>query len=209
MTTINSTNSLLLILTWNANGLKQNKDELIFLLQDKNIDIALISEMHFTPNSCINIYGYKAYFACHPDGTSHAGAAIYIKSNLSHHPLPPYIFPHIQASGISIITQNNIPINISSVYSLPGIGINIGQFSDYFSTLGHRFISGGDFNAKHPKWGNRSPNTRGRVLLNCITNHNLSTLAPLILLIGPPIIADYPTSWTFLFTNCQVIFTAL
>jgi hypothetical protein len=63
MTTNNITNSSLFILTWNANGLKQHKDELLFLLQVKNIDIAQISETHFTPNSCINIYGYKAYFA--------------------------------------------------------------------------------------------------------------------------------------------------
>ncbi|VVC39080.1 Endonuclease/exonuclease/phosphatase, partial [Cinara cedri] len=99
-------------------------------LTDKNIDIALISETHFIPNSCINVHGYKGYFACHPDGSSHAGLALYIKSNLSHYPLPPYIFPHIQASG-------------------------------------------GDYNAKNPNWGNRSPNTRGRALLNCITYNNL------------------------------------
>jgi exonuclease III len=178
MTTNNTTNSVLLILIWNANGLKQHKDELLFLLQDKNIDIALISEIHFTPNSCINIYGYKGYFACHPDGSSHAGAALYIKSNISHYPLPLYIFPHIQAFSVSIITQNNIPMNISSIYSPPGIGINASQFSDYFSTIGHRFISGGDYNAKNPKWGNRSPNTRGRALLNCIIYNNLSRLAP-------------------------------
>jgi len=114
MTTNNLSNSSLLILTWNANGLKQHKDELLFLLKNP----------FYTPKSCINIYGYKAYFVCHPDGTSHAGAAIYIKSNLSHHPLPPYIFPHIQASGVSIITQNNIPINISSIYNPPSLGID-------------------------------------------------------------------------------------
>jgi hypothetical protein len=79
------------------------------------------------------------------------GAAIYIKSNLSNNHLPPYIFLHIQASGVSIITQNNIPINISSIYSPPDPGINVVQFSDYFSTLGHRFISGRDFNAKNQK----------------------------------------------------------
>lgn len=94
MTTNNTTNSALLILTWNANGLKQHKDELLFLLQDKNIDIALISKTHFTSNSCINIYGYKGYSACHPDGSSHAGAALYIKSNLSHF-LYPLIYSRI------------------------------------------------------------------------------------------------------------------
>jgi hypothetical protein len=44
--------------------------------------------------------------------------------------------------------------------------------------LGHRFISDGDFNSKNPAWGNRSPNTRGRALKQCINNKNYSLIAP-------------------------------
>jgi hypothetical protein len=178
MTNNNTANSSLLILTWNANGLKQHKDEFLFLLQDKNINIALIYETHFTSNSCINIHEYKAYFACYPDGTSHVGAALYIKSNSSHYPLLSYIFPHIQAFGVSILSQNNVPINTSAIYSPPGLGITVNLFSDYFSTLSHRFVSGGDFNSKNPKWGNRSRNTRGWAFFHSITNNNLLALGP-------------------------------
>lgn len=35
-----------------------------------------------------------------------------------------------------------------------------------------------DFNSKNPAWGNRSPNTRGRALKQCINNNNYSSIAP-------------------------------
>jgi hypothetical protein len=37
-----------IILLWNANGLKQNEPELLDLLIDKKIDIAFITETHYT-----------------------------------------------------------------------------------------------------------------------------------------------------------------
>ena len=88
MTTSPNVNYPLSIFSWNANGLRQHINELQHILSETNADIALISETHFTPNTCAKIYGFNAYFSCHPDGTAHAGAAIYIKSNIPiiHHP---------------------------------------------------------------------------------------------------------------------------
>jgi len=161
LTTSPNVNYPLSIFSWNANGLRQHLNELQHILSETNTDIALISETHFTPNTCAKIYGFNAYFSCHPDGTAHAGAAIYIKSNISHHSLPPYSTTHIQAVSVSLVVPNIIPVTVSAVYCPPGLIITSDHFSNYFSTLGHRFISGGDFNSKNPAWGNRSPNTRG------------------------------------------------
>jgi len=88
------------------------------ILLETNADIALISETHFTPNICAKIYGFNAYFSCHPDGKAHAGVAIYIKSNITHHSLPPYSTPHIQAASASLVVPNNIPVTVSAVFAL-------------------------------------------------------------------------------------------
>ena len=40
---------------------------------------------------------------------------------------------------------------------------------EYFETLGPRFIAGGDYNAKHPRWGSRLTTTRGRELHKATT----------------------------------------
>ena len=87
-TTYNSfTNNSLTILSWNANGLKNHKDEFLITLQEKRIDIALISETHFTNNYSLNLPGFRSYQTNHPDGTAHAGAAIYVRSSLASHQL--------------------------------------------------------------------------------------------------------------------------
>ncbi|KAL4108230.1 hypothetical protein QTP88_018466 [Uroleucon formosanum] len=86
--------------------IRQHINELQHILSKNNADIALISETLFTPNTCAKIYGFNAYFSCHPNGTAHAGAAIYIKSNITHHSLPPYSTPHIRAASVSLVVPN-------------------------------------------------------------------------------------------------------
>ena len=177
MITNTSKNHSLTIFSWNTSGLEQHLIELQHILQKTDTDIALISETHFTPNSCAKIYDFTVHFSSYPDSTVHAGAAIYIKSNIAHHSLPPYITPHKQVSGVSIVMHNNIPVTVYAVYCSPGITTTLDYFSNYFSTSGHRFISDGDCNSKNPTWGNRSPNTRDRALQQRIINKNYLSLA--------------------------------
>lgn len=186
MTTNPIVNHPLSIFSWNANGLRQHFKEFQHILLETNTNIALIPETYFTPITCAKIHGFNAYPSCHPDSTARAGAAIYIKSNITHHSLSPCSTPHIQAASVSLVVPNNIPVTVSAVYWPPGLTTTSSLFSNYFSTLGHRFISGGDFNPKNPAWGNRSPNTRGRALQQCINNKNYSSLAP-----------QGPTYWHF------------
>jgi len=55
----NVTNKYLLILQFNANSLKNYVHELENVLHSKRIDIALITETHFTKYSSIYILDYK------------------------------------------------------------------------------------------------------------------------------------------------------
>ncbi|CAG4980711.1 unnamed protein product [Colias eurytheme] len=52
------------------------------------------------------------------------------------------------------------------------------------SYLGNKFISGGDWNAKHTYWGSRISLPRGRSLKSCLDTHHLT-----------PISTGEPTSW--------------
>lgn len=76
------TNNSLLILQFNANGLKNHAQELELILNDKRIDIALITETHFTKYIKIYFPGYKLIHTNHPDNTAHGGVAIYVKSTI-------------------------------------------------------------------------------------------------------------------------------
>lgn len=76
-TTNNSvTQNSIMILSWNVNGLKNHKVEFHITLQEKRIDIALISETHFTNSYSFNIPGFRLNHINHPDETAHAGTAI-------------------------------------------------------------------------------------------------------------------------------------
>jgi hypothetical protein len=165
-----TTNSLTIVI-WNCNGIMQRKNELELFLHSNRIDIALISETHLTPRFYFNIPGYRIYRADHPDGTGHAGAAILIKTSLVHHPLP--LDPSteaVQSVAVSL-NVNGTPLSVAAVYCPPRFRDTSQQLQNLFVQLGSRFVVGGDFNAKHPRWGSRLSNPRGRQLLNVILDN--------------------------------------
>jgi len=73
------TSQSLVILLWNANGLKNHRNELLTTLNEKRIDLAIILETHFTSNTKFLIPGYTTIPANHPNNTTHAGAVIFIR----------------------------------------------------------------------------------------------------------------------------------
>ncbi|KAL4090465.1 hypothetical protein QTP88_025295 [Uroleucon formosanum] len=194
------TNKSLLILLFNANGLKNHDIELQNVLNNKRIDIALITETLFTKYSTIHIPGYKLLKTNHPDGTAHGGVAILIKSSVLFELLPNFCLDHLQSCAI-IVKLNNISITIAAIYSPPKHKLTVNHYANYFNTVGNNFLIGGDFNAKHHSWGCRANNPRGSVLYNFVSQKNFKVLAP-----PPPwpnILADlsslsyFPLIWKF------------
>lgn len=177
MTNNAPTSKSLLILLWNANGLQNHLNDLLLTLQEKRIDIALISETHLTTRNKIFLPGYTFLHTNHPDGTAHGGAAIFIKSTILFNSLPPYTEPHIQANSIQI-TLDHTPITITSTYCPPRHTISPLQFELFFDSLGNNFIVGGDLNAKQMQWGCHSNSPRGNSLYQIINNKKYNIQSP-------------------------------
>jgi hypothetical protein len=168
------------VATWNINGLSPNKHDIEILLQEHKLDIILVSETHCTAASNIKFQNCKAYLTNHPDGTAHAGTAIIIKDSIKHHLMPEYKTDHIQATTVAVEDACGI-INFTSVYCPPKHKITEPLFTNFFQSLGNRFVAGGDWNSKHLYWGSRLTTTRGRQLkLSIDTNHlqSISSLEP-------------------------------
>jgi hypothetical protein len=172
-----ATNKSLLILQFNANGIKNHVNELQTVLYNSRIDLALITETHLTKYSNIYIPGYKLLKTDHPDNTAHGGVAILIKNSIQYQPLPHFCFDYLQSCAL-IIKLNNIPITIAAIYSPPKHKLTIQNYTYYFNSIHNNCIIGGDFNAKHHSWGCRANNPRGQVLHNFVTRGNLKVLAP-------------------------------
>jgi len=73
-----ATNKSLLFLLFNANGLKNFLLKLQSVLNNRRIDIALITETHCTSYSHVHLPCYRFHKANHPDNTAHDGAAIFV-----------------------------------------------------------------------------------------------------------------------------------
>lgn len=164
------------IVTWNANGLTEKRQEFEVFLSVHKIDVALISETRFTSKSYLNIKNYTVYLTNHPSGNSHGGTAIIIKNNIKHYPLEPYSTEKIQGTSVKIF-DNNSEIALSAIYCPPRHSITAAEFATYFSNLGNKFISGGDWNAKHTFWGSRLISPRGRQLLGACNTLGLDTFS--------------------------------
>lgn len=160
------------IAIWNANGLTQHKLEVQSFIVNQNIDIMLISETHFTQKNYFKIKGYSIYDTKHPDGKGHGGAAIIINDKIKHYEHSSFETEHIQATSI-VLEEWSGECVLAAVYCPPKHAIKQDQFTDFFKTLGTKFIAGGDYNAKHTHWGSRLITTKGKELLNSMKENKL------------------------------------
>lgn len=165
----NATTHSFLILNLNANGLTKHKNEFLATLQNNKID---------------------------PDNTAHAVAPIIVKCSLLFYFLPQFQKDYIQASGIQI-TLNNTPLNIFAVYCPPRHNITSNQFNDFFLTLSHTFIIGGDLNTKNIQWGYRVNNSRGNIHEISTQNHNYKVHSPPSPTYWPTSPRKNQTFWTY------------
>ena len=69
---------------WNANGLSSHRLELQTFLDMHKIDIALISETHFTSSTVFRLPRHTVFNSIPPDDTANGGAAVIIRSSRRH-----------------------------------------------------------------------------------------------------------------------------
>jgi hypothetical protein len=74
--------------------------------------------------------------------------------NTNQHPQSSCKQDFFQEISVSLEDSNG-PLTISAVYFPPKHAIKQEQLEEFYNTLGHRFIAGGDYNGKHTDWGSR------------------------------------------------------
>src|SRR6476661_823461 len=161
---------------WNANGIRQHKNELEYFLKNKQIDVMMISETHLTSRNTFNINGYILYDTKDPRDRACGGSAILIKTRVKHYLMCDHREDYLQATTICV-EELNRNIVISSLYSPPRFTISEGQYDKYYKSLGPCFLAAGDYNAKHTFWGSRLITPKGRALFNTISKMDLNVVA--------------------------------
>jgi hypothetical protein len=87
--------------------------------------------------------------------------------------MPKYEKNFLQATVIKV---KLLPyeLTIAAVYCPPRHNIKKEDYRNFFSTLGQKFIAGGDYNSKNTLWGSRLTTTKGRELANLLQEQNYS-----------------------------------
>lgn len=152
---------------WNANGVSRHKNELAQFLFEKNIDVMLLSETHLTDKHNFHIPGYLFYATNHPDGKAHGGTGILIRGRIKHHLYNRTEMDYLQSTSISMQSSSG-PVTLAAVYCPPRFVVSEDQFTEFFNSLGERFIAAGDYNAKHTHWGSRLLTPKGKQLYNAL-----------------------------------------
>jgi hypothetical protein len=164
------------IVLWNANGLTNHKLELQTFLNTHKIDIALISESHFTTKSVFRMPNYKVYHIPRPDDRAHAGAAVIIRNSFSHYELIHHENNKIQAASVKVDVKP-WPLTLSAIYCLPRHAISSKEYADLFESYGCKYLIGGDWNAKHTQWGATLITPKGINLLEAMHTQNCNYLS--------------------------------
>jgi hypothetical protein len=155
------------ITVWNANGLSSHCLELQTSLDMHKIDIALISETHFTSRKVFRLPRYTVCHTIHPDNTAHGGAVVIIRSFLRHHKHLRLQTNELQANAVRLKALP-WPLPLSAVYCPPHHAFSSATYAALFQSLGPRFLVGDDWNAKHAACGTRLITSKGRTLIYAI-----------------------------------------
>lgn len=151
----------LMVVEWNANGVKKRIPELQDFLIRLNVDIALINETKLKPKDKIFLKGYLIYRMDRTDRKG-GGVAIVIKPNIKHVELPHTSSKSIENISLAV-TAGNMQAVFTSVYN-PKFQPSFK--SDLTKIIGRNkeFFVIGDLNARHPLWNCIGTNKAGTEL---------------------------------------------
>lgn len=153
--------SKLRIVHWNARGLKRKVQSFRLLLQEQNVDIALISETFLGPGDRLKIPGFLIY---RKDETSETGRtirglAVLVRRNTIHQPLPLPNLQSIDTLGVELQLGNK-HLQLYAAYRPPTRSLILSDIHALLDTP-HPILIMGDLNAKHPAWNSRLLNNNG------------------------------------------------
>lgn len=154
------------IMQWNARSAVSNKQSLQKLLSDNKVDVALISETWFKPNSVINFDNFNLIRKDRYDGK--AGTAILLRKSLNFEEIPitGNFNDDILVCGAKLISNNNSRLSLLSIYRPPNINTRQSDWTHIFSQVEAPLIIGGDFNAHNYLWGSNKNDHVGHQIIN-------------------------------------------
>ena len=106
------------------------------------------------------------------DGLDHGGVCILVKDHIGH--VPVSLTTDLQA--VAIQCHLGRKYTICSIYIPPNRALQLEQLENLISQLPSPFLILGDFNARHPHWGDTISNNKGVIIENLLATGICSIL---------------------------------
>ena len=151
------------LVQWNIRGFRTNYQHLRLLLTHTNAVVACLQECRMPLPLLSPPRGFQLYSKAGPpgiDGLDHGGVCILVKDSIGHAPLT--LTTDLQA--VAIRCHLGRQYTICSFYAPPNSPLYLEELEDLIMQLPAPFILAGDFNARHPLWGDSISNQKGRIV---------------------------------------------
>ena len=166
----NNTTGTLTIMHWNAEGVRNKKEELQQFLKANSVDICCIQETHLNESHRFSVRGFETFRLDRPSG--HKGGVVTLVKNT----IAAAIVDHSNKSdnddtellGINIITKGR-EITIYNIYSPPSKPLLL----EKVCPTSERFLVTGDFNSHSPSWGYAKLDKKGEYLEDWMLENHL------------------------------------
>lgn len=161
---------------WNIRGFRSNYHHLKTLLVDTQAVVMCLQETKLPQNHRLDYpRGFTMFSKSgpHADNTvDHGGVCTLVKNNVAHHPIQ--LQTELQA--VAVRCHLDQLYTICNIYLPPNTAISLEDLEDLLEQLPAPYMIIGDFNARHPIWGDTSTNPKGRLIESMIANNNCSIL---------------------------------
>lgn len=165
----------IILVNWNANGLKSKRSALVEFLSRNKIDIASITETHLKNSETFKIPGYEIYRNDRKHTHSSGGVAILIKKNLKHNPIILPLTILMEAVAINLVTDKH-DLRVISAYNPPNKKIQNSDLPKLFNNTPTILL--GDLNSKNTIWGCKKTNPNGHKLYEYTSDLNIMVSPP-------------------------------
>ena len=151
---------------WNIQGFKAKYEEFMEVKESKPAMMCIQESM--LGNNVPTARGYSVR-AFSPTDRPVAGAGLltFIRNDIPFQEIP--LITQIQANAFRVKLRKEI--TVCNIYITQNFQLTVANITSLFNQLPPPFLVVGDFNSRHPLWGDNTTNDRGRVMINFIERY--------------------------------------
>lgn len=165
------------ILQCNIQSVYKNKEEISRVLREGNFVVAMLSEtwtaLDLEDTNKYSISKYHRILCSREDG--YGGAAVYIRNDYGYQPISlPALNKHTQAVAVKVLKLNLVIVSVYFSPALTGEAFEE-DVTKIFDSLRNerRVLVGGDWNAHHQIWGNKTNDRKGTIMSDLIATSDV------------------------------------